>query len=186
MKWVVAGLAGAALLACDKRDDTTFPSSPVSETSPARTVVDAGLVIFSDGASGSGPLGGGAGSVVPDAEEPPDVVFDVATSDAGGIGTPCDVFATRTSTPPTPCLSNLQCRPNLDGTGSCQPFGSSYVGGPCDTTAGLFCGERLLCISNTCIELCRVGESVAKYCSTGTKCVPLGAGQSGTGVGQCE
>ena len=188
MKRLVMLLASSALLACVTHDDTTFQAQPPgSTTGPTRFIVDAGLVILSDARGVV--LGGGAGQTSPEAGVQPDLAPDLPASDAGGIGTPCDVFATATTIPPTPCLGNQQCSPNRDGTGSCQRRGSVSAGGFCTTDPDQACDRQLFCatldgLNTTCVNLCRLGQPTTGYCvdSTGSKCVRLGTSET---VGYC-
>jgi hypothetical protein len=151
------GALFSALLACVAHDNTNFPTLPPpgDATSPARIVVDSGLVIFSDDDGGSVPVGGAAGEITPDARALSDLATDLATPDLGGVGSSCDVFAQK-------CTAGNGCYPNSDGTGTCLLAGTLSAAVRCtggtqtpECAAGLTCSPAFLCTS-----LCHMDQPV--------------------------
>jgi hypothetical protein len=166
MKRTAAVFAGgtlfSALLACVAHDDTNSanPPQPGDAAFPIRTVVDSGLVTFSDDDGGGVPVGGDAEEITPDARARPDSSPDLATAELGGIGSFCDLFGKNV----TYCGTKNGCYPSLaNGTGTCQAQQGRTLdpGINCDPAAPL-CGPQLICNSSSvCANLCHYGASAS-------------------------
>ena len=184
MKRSAVALAGgtllSALLACVAHDDTKFPNSPQpgDATSPARIVVNSGVVIFSDDDGGGVPVGGGAGETTPDARALPDSSPDVATADLGGVGSTCRPLVQTDCTNRNPALA---CYPGVDGTGFCTfPNGTAISPAGCtdssDCASGYYCGNGRT--SRMCLLLCDVDNPA---CVKGSPCVEVLGFKDNTG-----
>jgi hypothetical protein len=156
---VIAGLvlASASGAACVAHDNTNFPTPPPpgDAASPARIVVDSGLVIFSEDDGGANPDIGGVGEITPDARALPDSSPDVATPDLAGLGSSCDVFAQK-------CGAGQGCYPSADGTGTCLPAGQLLVPAQCTGSSSTpLCQPGLTCDPTFhCATLCHMDQPV--------------------------
>jgi hypothetical protein len=191
MKRMAVVFAGAALcsalLACVAHDNTNFPTPPPpgDATSPARIVVDSGLVIFSEDDGGANPDIGGVGEITHDARALPDSSPDLATPDLGGVGSPCDLLAQK-------CAGGQACYP-VSGAGVCSPAGTfpELVGcNPDDPYPE--CQRGLTCVVSKvlgyeCTRLCSMDPNVAgPVCDVTSKnpvCQPLPGSKT---VGFCS
>lgn len=184
MKRMAVVSAGAALcsalLACVEHDNTNFPTPPPPDdaTSPARIVVDSGLVIFSEDDGGANPDIGSVGEITHDARALPDSSPDLATPDLGGVGSTCRPLVQTDCTNRNPALA---CYPGVDGTGFCTfPNGSAISPAGCtdssDCASGYYCGNGRT--SRMCLLLCDVDNPA---CVKGSPCVEVLGFKDNTG-----
>jgi hypothetical protein len=178
------GALCSALLACVVHDDTKFPNlpQPGDTASPTRTVVDSGLVIFSEDDGGGVPVGGGAGEITPDAavlpDSSPDLARDLATAELGGVGSSCRPLIQTDCTNRNPALA---CYPGANGTGFCSFPNGTAVSAGCtgslDCAVGYYCGNGRTS-SNICLLLCDVENP---GCAKSSPCVQVPGFKDNTG-----
>jgi hypothetical protein len=179
---VIAGLAlaSASGAACVAHDNTNFPTPPPpgDAASPARIVVDSGLVIFSEDDGGANPDIGSVEEIAHDARALPDSSPDLATPDLAEVSSTCRPLVQTDCTNRNPADA---CYPGPNGTGFCtSPTGSGGETATCayltDCAPGYYCGNGRT--SRMCLLLCDV-ENPA--CVKGSPCVEVLGFKDNTG-----